>query len=80
MTDLGRKLAALDDTQRKMLYLLALAYDGGGVTVDEFNAFGRMLGLLPDPDVDNRPKRGHVKGDRGRAVPGDWSRRGAVGA
>jgi len=39
-----------------------------------------MLGLLPDPDVDNRPKRGHVKGGRGRAVPVDWTRRGAVGA
>lgn len=39
-----------------------------------------MLGLIPDPEVDARPKRGHVKGDRLRAVPADWNRRGAVGA
>lgn len=72
MTDLGRKLAALDDTQRKMLYLLALAYDGGGVTVDEFNAFGQMLGILPDPEPAPTRERGL------RAVPTDWTRRGAV--
>ena len=35
---------------------------------------------LIDSTVDARPKRGHVKGDRLRAVPADWNRRGAVGA
>ena len=72
MTDLEHKLAALDDAQRKMLYLLALAYDGGGVTVDEFNAFGQMLGILPDPEP--ATTREPVL----RAVPTDWTRRGAV--
>lgn len=72
MSDLERKLAALDDAQRKMLYLLALAYDGGGVTVDEFNAFGQMLGVLPDTEPAPTREPGL------RAVPGDWTRRGAV--
>ena len=74
MRDLERKLAALDDAQRQMLYLLALAYDGGGVTVDEFNAFGQMLGILPDATPAPTREPGL------RAVPADWTRRGAVGA
>lgn len=39
-----------------------------------------MLGLIPDPDVQAREPRGHLRGDRLRAVPADWNRRGAVGA
>ena len=72
MPDLERKLAALDDAQRQMLYLLALAYDGGGVTLDEFNAFGQMLGILPDTQPAPTRQPGL------RAVPTDWNRRGAV--
>ena len=74
MPDLEHKLATLDDMQRQMLYLLALAYDGGGVTVDEFNAFGQMLGVLPGPEPAPTREPGL------RAVPADWTRRGAVGA
>lgn len=39
-----------------------------------------MLGLIPDPDVQARQPRGHLKGVRGRAVPTFDKRRGAVGA
>lgn len=70
----------LDDEQRSSLQQLALAYGGGAITRDEFFEFGQALGLLRNPEVDARPKRGHVKGDRLRAVPADWKRRGAVGA
>ena len=39
-----------------------------------------MLGLIPDPDVQAREPRGHIKGTKGRlrAAPTDWTRRGAV--
>ena len=37
-------------------------------------------GLIPDPDVQARQPRGHLKGVRGRAVPTFDKRRGAVGA
>lgn len=79
MTDLTI-LDDLDDEQRSSLQQLALAYGGGAITRDEFFEFGQALGLLRNPEVDARPKRGHVKGDRLRAVPADWNRRGAVGA
>ena len=68
------------DPEREALGCLAVCLVTGQITRDEFDDWGQMLGLIPDPEVDNRPKRGHVKGVRGRAVPVDWTRRGAVGA
>lgn len=70
----------LDDEQRSSLQQLALAYGGGAITRDEFFEFGQALGVLRHPDVQAREPRGHIKGDRLRAVPADWNRRGAVGA
>lgn len=63
----------LTDGQRDLLHQLALAFGGSEITRDEFTDFGQALGLLRHRDVDK-------KGSRGRAVPGDWTRRGAVGA
>ena len=70
----------LTDGQRDVLHQLALAFGGSEITRDEFTNFGQALGVLRHRDVDNRPPAGHKKGVRGRAVPGDWNRRGAVGA
>ena len=70
----------LTDGQRDLLHQLALAFGGSEITRDEFTNFGQALGLLRHRDVDNRPPAGHKKGSRGRAVPADWNRRGAVGA
>ena len=70
----------LTDGQRDLLHQLALAFGGSEITRDEFTNFGQALGLLRHRDVDNRPPTGHKKGSRGRAVPADWNRRGAVGA
>ena len=66
--------------EREALGFLAVCLVTGQITRDEFDTFGQMLGLIPDPDVQAREPRGHLKGVRGRAVPGDWNRRGAVGA
>ena len=68
------------DPEREALGCLAVCLVTGQIARDEFDDWGQMLGLIPDPEVDARPKRGHVKGGRGRAVPVDWTRRGAVGA
>lgn len=68
------------DPEREALGCLAVCLVTGQITRGEFDEWGQMLGLIPDPEVDARPKRGHVKGDRLRAVPADWNRRGAVGA
>ena len=68
------------EQQKEALGHLALRFEREQITLDEFTRIGQMLGLIPDPEVDARPKRGHVKGDRLRAVPADWNRRGAVGA
>ena len=54
--------------------------DRGDLTDEDMTEIGQMLGLIPDPDVQAREPRGHLKGARGRAVPADWNRRGAVGA
>lgn len=70
----------LTDGQRDLLHQLALAFGGSEITRDEFTNFGQALGLLRHLDVDNRPPAGHKKGSRGRAMPADWNRRGAVGA
>ena len=70
----------LTDGQRDLLHQLALAFGVSEITRDEFTNFGQELGLLRHRDVDNRPPSGHKKGPRGRAVPGDWKRTGAVGA
>lgn len=70
----------LTDGQRDVLHQLALAFGGSEITRDEFINFGQALGVLRHRDVDNRPPAGHKKGSRGRAVPADWNRRGAVGA
>lgn len=67
-------------TEKATLGHLLVLRDRGDLTDEGMTEIGQMLGLIPDPDVDNRPKRGHVKGGRGRAVPVDWTRRGAVGA
>lgn len=71
-------LELMPDDERVALGYLAIMRDRGDLTELEFDRIGRALGLLPDPDVDNRPKRGHVRGVRGRALPVDWTRRGAV--
>ena len=56
----------------------------GDITPDkrdaEMDRLKVMLGLIPDPDVQARQPRGHLKGVRGRAVPAFDKRRGAVGA
>ena len=56
----------------------------GDITPDkrdaEMDRLKVMLGLIPDPDVQARQPRGHLKGVRGRAVPTFDKRRGAVGA
>ena len=68
------------DPEREALGCLAVCLVTGQITRGEFDEWGQMLGLIPDPDVQARDPRGHTKGVRGRAVPGDWNRRGAVGA
>lgn len=56
----------------------------GDITPDkrdaEMDRLKVMLSLIPDPDVQARDPRGHLKGVRGRAVPTFDKRRGAVGA
>lgn len=68
-----------DDVKRARGYLL-LRRLSGDITDDEMSEIGQALGLFEHPDVQAREPRGHLKGVRGRAVPADWSRRGAVGA
>lgn len=79
MTELDQ-IAPEIDPEREALGCLAVCLVTGQITRDEFDEWGQMLGLIPDPEVDARPKRGHLRGVRGRAVPADWNRRGAVGA
>ena len=67
-----------DATEQAALGHLLVLRDRGDLTDEGMTEIGRMLGLIPDPEVDARPKRGHVKGVRGRAVPTDWNRRGVV--
>lgn len=68
------------DPEREALGCLAVCLVTGQITRDEFDKWGQMLGLIPDPDVQAREPRGHLKGSRGRAVPTFDKRRGAVGA
>ena len=68
-----------DDVKRARGYLL-LCRLRGEITDDEMTEIGQAHGLFEHPDVQAREPRGHLKGVRGRAVPADWSRRGAVGA
>ena len=70
------------EQQKEALGHLALRFEREQITLDEFTRIDRMLGLIPDPDVQAREPRGHIKGTKGRlrAVPADWNRRGAVGA
>ena len=65
--------------EREALGHLTILRDRGELTDADFDEIGQALGLIPT-EVDQRPKRGHVKGDKLRAVPTDWTRRGAVGA
>ena len=68
------------DPEREALGCLAVCLVTGQITRGEFDEWGQMLGLIPDPDVQAREPRGHLKGVRGRAVPTFDKRRGAVGA
>ena len=65
-----------DVMQRAALGHLAILRDRGDLTDEDFTEIGEALGLIPT-DVDERPRRGHIKGDRLRAVPADWKREGA---
>lgn len=69
-----------DDIKRARGYLL-LRRLSGDITDDEMSEIGQALGLFEHPDVQAREPRGHIKGTKGRlrAVPVDWTRRGAVG-
>ena len=64
--------------------LLIAHFDGkipAGLDFDaECDELAKALGLIPDPDVQAREPRGHLRGVRGRAVPTFDKRRGAVGA
>ena len=68
------------DPEREALGCLAVCLVTGQITRGEFDEWGQMLGLIPDPDVQAREPRGHLRGVRGRAVPTFDKRRGAVGA
>ena len=65
-------------TEKAALGHLLVLRDRGDLTDEGMTEIGQMLGPIPDPDVQARDPRGHTKGVRGRAVPGDWTRRGAV--
>lgn len=63
-----------EDQEKAALGHLTLRYLDGQIDRDEFRDIAEMLGLIRS-DVDDRPKRGHVRGLR--AVPVDYRARGA---
>lgn len=62
------------EEEKAALGHLALRYLDGQITRAEFRDIAEMLGLIPSA-VDDRPKRGHMRGLR--AVPADYRAKGA---